>query len=506
MHPWVRIEVPLPARTETLRLAVDGQTLLETVSPDELGEQAKLLLADRGGQALLGSAAELAALPAPLREAALVARTSGSGRFPDDSGRTVVGAWSTADDGRWILISTQPAAVAEAAAQRMARRSAIAVALALAMVGAISLFAWRSLVKPLRALLAAQRQVAGLRTAPTRGSETEELRSAMSALERNARDRRALDEVFLGRFQVIEILGSGGMGTVFRGWDPHLQRAVALKTIHLEGKTRKSSEETLASVGRLLAEAVAAAQIAHPNVVAIYDAEQVGAMGYVAMEYVHGTGLDRYLEARGKLSWKEVVPLGHAIADALAAAHHRDLVHRDIKPGNILLGNDGSIKIADFGLAQFMSLQREQAGMVVGTPGFIAPEALVGEPFTAASDLFALGVVLHRALVGSYPFQGRTLKELIVATVNGPPIGRTAFDADVPRPLVEIVVGLLGKDPKERIGPAEVVARQLADLAREHGLAWQLDFAAPAGRAISSDEVFHSFALPITSPPAKAEA
>ena len=136
----------------------------------------------------------------------------------------------------------------------------------------------------------------------------------MTALERNARDRKALDEIFLGRYQVIEILGSGGMGTVFRGWDPHLQRPVALKTIQLEERKKRSSRETIASVGRLLAEAVAAAQIAHPNVVAIFDAEQVEEFGYVAMEYVHGTGLDRYLEGGRILTWREAVPLARGSA------------------------------------------------------------------------------------------------------------------------------------------------------------------------------------------------
>jgi len=316
-HPWIRLEIPAGGE-RSLRLAIDAQPLLQTLAPEELGEQATLLLADRGGEPLLGSKEELERLPAALLEAARLARLSGSGRYRDAAGRTIVGAWSVADDGRWIVISTQPAAIAEAAALRMARRSAIAVVLALVLVAAISAAAWRSLVRPLRTLLAAQRQVAGLTAAPLGGSETAALQSAMTALERNARDRKALDQVFLGRYQVIEILGSGGMGTVFRGWDPHLQRPVALKTIQLEARKKRSSKETIASVGRLLAEAVAAAQIAHPNVVAIFDAEQVDEFGYVAMEYIHGTGLDRYLEGGRVLNWREAVPLGREIAEGLA--------------------------------------------------------------------------------------------------------------------------------------------------------------------------------------------
>ncbi|MGE0639004.1 MAG: serine/threonine protein kinase [Thermoanaerobaculia bacterium] len=495
-NPWLRLDLPLTNRRGTLRLAVDAATLLHTLAPEELGDQARLLLLDREGRPLLASAdadAAVAALPAPLADAALVARLSGSGRYRDPSGREIVGAWSTADGGRWIVISTQPAAIAEAAAQRMARRSAIAVALALALVGALSLVAWRALVRPLRALLAAQRQVAGLQASPTAGSETAELRSAMVALERNARDREALDQVFLGRFQVVEIIGSGGMGTVFRGWDPRLQRPIALKTIHLERRGERTEDGS--ATGRLLAEAVAAAQINHPGVVAVYDAEAVADIAYIAMEYVHGTGLDRYIEARGKLSWREAVPLGQAIADGLAAAHARELVHRDIKPGNILLGQDGTIKIADFGLAQFLNQRSEKVGQIVGTPGFLAPEALLGKPYTAWSDLFALGVILSRSLTGDYPFRGRALRDIVAATVHEPAPAPDRYPPEVPKPVIEIVTGLLEKNPERRLGPAREVARRLGEIAQLHDLVWHLDFER-SSRAIDADEIFRSIALP----------
>lgn len=515
LHPWIRIEVPLRAAVRTageraeaadaiepsaaadagsLRLALDGAPLLRTLVPDELGDQAQLLLLDRGGEALLGPAADAAALPAELLESALSARLSGSGRFRDRAGREVVGAWSAADSGRWIVVSTQPAAIAEAAAVRMRQRAALAVALALVLAAAISIFAYRALVRPLRALLAAQRRMAGLSGAPAQGSEVAQLKTAMAALERNARDRSALDEVFLGRYQVVEILGSGGMGTVFRGWDPRLQRAVALKTIHLERRESDDKEKQAAS--RLVSEAVAAAQIVHPNVVAIYDTEEVGAMAYVAMEYVHGTGLDRYLEERGKLSWREVLPLGQAICEGLAAAHTHDLVHRDIKPGNILLGQDGSIKIADFGLALFLSQRGEPGETVVGTPGFLAPEALRGRPVTAWSDLFAVGVLLCRSLTGHYPFGGKNLRAIVASTLNDPTPPVESFEERIPRPLVDLVRALLEKSPERRLGPASEVAARCAELCRRHGLNWQLDFTRST-RPVEADEIFRSVSLPV---------
>ena len=509
LHPWIRLELALAGdaaggiggsatnakdgASGTLRLAVDGEPLLHALAPDELGEQARLLLLDRDGKALLGAAEEIASLPDSLLESALSAHLSGSGRFRDRAGRDFVGAWSAADAGQWIVVSTQPAAIAEAAALRMRQRSVLAVLLALLLAAAISTLAWRALVRPLRVLLAAQRRMTGLSGAPARGSEVSQLKTTMEALERNARDRSALDEVFLGRFQVVEILGSGGMGTVFRGWDPRLQRAVALKTIHLARRESDAKEKRAAS--RLVAEAVAAAQIVHPNVVAIYDTEEVGAIAYVAMEYVHGTGLDRYLEERGKLSWREVIPLGQAICEGLAAAHARDLVHRDIKPGNILLGQDGSIKIADFGLALFLSQRGEPGDTVVGTPGFLSPEALRGRPVTAWSDLFAVGVLLCRSLTGHYPFAGKNLRAIVASTLNDltPPV--ESFDERIPRPLVDLVRGLLEKSPERRLGPASEVAARFAELSRLHGLNWRLDFTRST-RPVEAEEIFRSVSLP----------
>jgi hypothetical protein len=506
LHPWIRLELPLAAGAMSegdasgaapagsLRLAVDGAPLLRTLAPDELGDQAQLLLLDRTGKALVGPVEEAAKLPPTLLESALSARLSGSGRFRDRDSREIVGAWSAADAGRFIVVSTQPAAIAEAAARRMRQRTVLAVALALVLAAAISILAYRALVRPLRVLLAAQRRVAGLSGEPAQGSEVAQLRTTMAALERNARDRSALDEVFLGRYQVVEILGSGGMGTVFRGWDPRLQRAVALKTIHLERRESDAKEKQAAS--RLVTEAVAAAQIVHPNVVAIYDTEEIGAMAYVAMEYVHGTGLDRYLEERGKLSWREVLPLAQAICEGLAAAHAHDLVHRDIKPGNILLGQDGSIKIADFGLALFLSQRGEPGETVVGTPGFLAPEALRGRPVTAWSDLFAVGVLLCRSLTGHYPFAGKNLRAIVASTLNDPTPPVESFDERIPRPLIDLVRALLEKSPERRLGPASEVAARCAELCRRHGLNWRLDFTRST-RALEADEIFRSVSLPV---------
>lgn len=498
---WAVVPLPLSGGG-SLALATLAGPIERSLSPDELGEQASLVLLDRSGRPLAGNLEAAAGLPEALRQAALSGRLSGAGRFLTDPASEIVGAWSSADQGRWIVISTQPADVAEASARRMARRSALAVALALALTALLSLAAWRGLVKPLRALLSAQRQVAGLTRAPSRGSETAALKEALGALERHARDREAIADVFLGRYQVIEIVGSGGMGTVFRGWDPRLQRPVALKTIHVG---RRSDDPRRArGAERILAEAVRAAQVTHPNVVAVYDAEETEEVAYVAMEYVDGIGLDRYLEERGSLSWREVVPLAAGVAEGLAAAHARGLVHRDVKPGNVLLGHDGSVKLADFGLATYVHLRAEAPGKVFGTPGFLAPEVLRGEPYDARADLFALGVLLFRALLGRYPFRGTEFRDIVRSTVRDPAPRPEELLHAMPPEMAGIVAELLAKDPAARPHPTEALAARLARFGSEQGLIWRLDFARAKGE-FDAREVFESISLPTlreTPPPA----
>ena len=499
---WVIVPAPL-AGGASLALAAEVGRLATALAPDELGDQARLLLLDRSGAVLLGNAAAAAALPTPLLEAALSAHLSGAGRFATAAGPEVVGAWAAADEGRWILVSTQPAAVAEATARRMARRSAFALALALALAALLSLAAWRGLVRPLRALLAAQRQVAGLLRAPAASSETAALGAALAALESHARDRAALDQVFLGRYQVLAILGSGGMGTVFRGWDPRLQRPVALKTIHIgrppgDGARVREPE-------RILAEAVRAAQVSHPNVVAVHDAEESGEVAYVAMEYVDGVGLDRYLDERGALEWQEVAPLAREIVAGLAAAHARGLVHRDVKPGNVLLGHDGGIKLADFGLATYVHLRMDAPGKVFGTPGFLAPEVLRGEAYDARADLYALGVLLFRCLLGRYPFRGTDFRAVVRSTMHDPTPTADDLVDRMPRALAEVVAGLLDKDPARRPGPAGVLYEALDRFCRAHTLSWRLDFSRSRGD-LDAREVFEPAALPSVSLDAGADS
>ena len=178
---------------------------------------------------------------------------------------------------------------------------------------------------------------------------------------------------------MLGVLGVGGMGTVFRGWDPKLERPVALKTVRLGSEFGEAERKQLAV--RLLREAITAARFQHPNIVAVHDAAHAPGGAFVAMELVEGQSLERFLWERGRLPPELVIPLGAAVARALAAAHGHEIVHRDIKPGNVLLGRDGAIKVVDFGIsATIAEALRADGTQVLGTPGYIAPELLQGDP------------------------------------------------------------------------------------------------------------------------------
>jgi HAMP domain-containing protein len=479
----LRISAPLSggiAGGGWLRLACDGSALAEAIQPQELGAEADLALADRSGRVLLGGGVStgsnsLAAFPAALVEQALPGRSEGASRFRDANGTEVLGAYSPIPETDWVVLSRQPARVAEAVAGELRRRSLLALGAALLLIAGLSAAAWFAVVRPVRELAAAQRELAGAGAPATTGrNEIEDLRRGFEALRRGIAERRALDDVFLGRYQVLELLATGGMGSVFRGWDPKLQRPVALKTLRLgvdlPEETRRSRIE------QLVREAVTAARFSHPNVVAVYDVEDAPEGAFIAMELVEGISLERLLLRRGRLAPGEVLPLGVAIARGLAAAHARDIVHRDVKPANVMLGRDGSIKVTDFGIADLVAAASQADDRVFGTPGYLPPESLRGQGQGRAGDLFALGVVLYECLSGAKPFGGLEASDVVQATLFGtvrPLKGRSS--GEVPPELESIVLLLLERDPGRRPSAAAAVAEELERLAAAQGLRWKLD-------------------------------
>ncbi|HET9210071.1 MAG TPA: serine/threonine protein kinase [Thermoanaerobaculia bacterium] len=472
--PVIRIAAPLPGGAGSVVLACGGVALQDVTHPDELGGEAELAVADRERRVVVGDARSLSAFPRKLVDAALTGRVAGAVRL---QGKTeeILGAYAPVPLAGWVVLSSQPARVAEAVAAELRRQSAKALGAALLLIALLLAAAWAAVVRPVRDLAREQRKLAGAAPVPAGRDEIDDLRRSFEALRRGLDERRALDDVFLGRYQVIELLAVGGMGAVFRGWDPRLQRPVALKTLRLAGGDLPP-EKRAQRAGQLVREAVTAARFSHANVVAVYDVAESPEGAYIAMELVEGISLERLLLQRGCLRPAEVIPLGAAVARGLAAAHARDVVHRDVKPANVLLGRDGSIKVTDFGIADLIAATSRADGLVFGTPGYLPPEALRGSGHDRAGDLFALGVLLYECLAGGKPFGGFEVSDVVESTLFGAmkPL-RPRVQGDLPEELEVIVLHLLERDPAVRPSSAAAVADELDRLAVRLGARWKLE-------------------------------
>ncbi len=262
----------------------------------------------------------------------------------------------------------------------------------------------------------------------------------------------------LGKYDVIEVLGHGGMGVVVRALDPDLGRTVAIKLLN-----RRLAAGTTAR-RRFLREAKAAAAINHPNVLTIHSVEEQRGTPFLVMEYISGKSLREYIRARGKLDAQETLRLGGQIALGLAAAHAQGVIHRDVKPGNVMLHEGATrIRLTDFGLARvaFDVGDLTSAGSPIGTPAYMAPEQVREERVDPRADLFSLGCVLYAMLVGHSPFLGRTHAETINKVLNEAPPSLIGCNPAPPEPLCQMIDRLLRKDPAERIQSAQEVAEIL---------------------------------------------
>jgi serine/threonine-protein kinase len=461
----LRFDLPLSQARGTLSTLASLGPLTADLAPRELGPLTVLALVDRQGSLLAGDAGALEDLPPSLRNAALSGRLSGAGRYQDGEGQPVLGAFAEVEGVHWKVISRQPGSVAEATARQLRGRSWLAVLLTLIFTGALAWGAQRSLLTPIRELVAAQHRLAGAgEPASAAGNEIDQLRSSFELLERRLQEKQELDRVFLGRYQVLEIAGEGAMGTVFRGWDPALQRPVALKTVRFDVAAGEQRNE---QAKRLVREAVAIARFSHPNIVGIYEVQESRDVAFLAMEFVEGQSVEASLEGHRPLSVAKVLRLGEGACQGLAAAHERGTVHRDVKPANILVGKDGSVKIADFGVSQMVSSPSDEVDEVCGTPGFIPPETLVGQGYSPAGDIFALGVTLYRLLTGSLPFRGDTLKEILGKTLRAEVLPPTTVVEGIPADLEKLVLEMLRRDPAERPTAAQALRRILALMPEE---------------------------------------
>jgi eukaryotic-like serine/threonine-protein kinase len=259
------------------------------------------------------------------------------------------------------------------------------------------------------------------------------------------------------RYDVGRTLGSGGMGEVFLARDRVLGRDVALKVLRKQYAGDREFAE------RFKREARSAASLSHPNIVQVYDrGDTEDGSSYIAMEYVPGGTLKEKILAEGPLEAREAAALGAQVAEALGAAHERGMVHRDIKPQNVLLTDKGDVKVADFGIARAgSSVTISKTGSVMGTAGYMSPEQALGKPATPKSDLYSLGVVLYEALTGELPFTADNPIAVSMKHVNEPLIPPNEIDPRIPEGMNALVTRLMAKDPEDRYASADELADDL---------------------------------------------
>ena len=269
----------------------------------------------------------------------------------------------------------------------------------------------------------------------------------------------------IGRYKILGELGRGAMGIVYRAQDPALDRTVALKTIILsdDADGRKDYQK------RFALEARAAGKLTHPNIVTTHDFGEEGDVAYMAMELLEGTDLRARLKA-GPLATPEALHIAIQIADGLGFAHERGVVHRDIKPGNIMLLERGDVKIMDFGIARMRSDDfKTSTGLVLGTPRFMSPEQVAGAPVDQRSDIFSLGVVLYEMLTGAMLFAGDDSPQIAHNVTNIDPQPPSRHNAEVSSLLDFVVARALKKDPSVRYQDAYELAADLRTCLAELG-------------------------------------
>src|SRR5271155_1643982 len=249
----------------------------------------------------------------------------------------------------------------------------------------------------------------------------------------------------IGRYEILGELGKGAMGVVFRAKDPNIGRSVALKTMRLD-VAGVGEEEMLK---RFKHEAQLAGVMNHPNIVTIYDAGEDQGMFYIAMEYVEGKTIQQLLNLERVLSTDKVIKITRDVCAGLDHAHAAGIIHRDVKPPNLMLMSNGMVKIMDFGIAK-SSASMTMAGQVLGTPSYMSPEQVKGKKLDGRSDLFSYGVCLYEMVTGERPFAGKNLTTIIYKIVNEQPTPPRDLDVSIHPGLSAIIVKCLNKDPDER--------------------------------------------------------
>ncbi len=302
-----------------------------------------------------------------------------------------------------------------------------------------------------------------------------------------------IDTLFDGRYLITRKLGAGGMAKVYLAEDQELGRRVAIKILD----DRHSSDAQF--VERFRREAQNAGSLSHPNIVSIYDRGEAGGSYYIAMEYVEGRTLKELIVARGPSPIGIAIDYTRQILSALRFAHRKGIVHRDIKPHNMIVDGDGRVKVMDFGIARSSASQMTEAGAIIGTAQYLSPEQARGAPVDQTSDLYSTGIVLYELLTGTVPFSGETPVEIAMKHLSQTPDPPSSHRVEVPRDLDYVVLRALAKDPAERYHSADEMDSDLERIAR--GVGVSAETAEAATSVLSRTEVTDGLATTRSGPP-----
>ena len=281
---------------------------------------------------------------------------------------------------------------------------------------------------------------------------------------------------YIGKYEVVDLVGKGSMGLVYKGFDPHIRRAVALKTIRRD----RLSSDVEDSLVRFKHEAQAIGRLSHNGIVSVYDFGEEEDYVFLVMEFVEGHNLNEYFSQGRRFSIEDSVSIVAQLLDALDHAHEQGVIHRDIKPANIILKSNGMIKIADFGIAHIYSSEITEVGLIMGTPCYMAPEQFRGEQVDCRADLYSVGVLFFQLLTGLRPFNG-TYDQLIYSVCNQPaPHPSLTVSNTIISKYDNLVEKALRKSPADRFSTAREFRKELLDI-----------YSSPFVKPVSGDTIIH---------------
>jgi eukaryotic-like serine/threonine-protein kinase len=287
----------------------------------------------------------------------------------------------------------------------------------------------------------------------------------------------------LGKYSIVEVLGKGAMGVVYKAFDPHIRRTVALKVIR---KEIIDDDQAATLIARFKNEAQAAGRLTHPGIVAVYEYGEDEAVAYIGMEYVQGKGLREYFQRGTRFGLGDVVSIMTQLLDALEYAHEQGVIHRDIKPANIIIMGNGKLKVADFGIAHLDSSKLTHLGTIMGTPGYMAPEQYGSSAVDRRADVFSAGVVLYQLLTGVKPFTGTT-ETIAYKTCYEPHLDPSKVSAELASTRFDAVVSkALAKKPEERYRGANELRGAIMEA-----------YSAPVSPVVSEETIINGASPPL---------